>query len=120
MAIVTAQMTVSLDGFFSGLQHVDAGFHRVTRWVIDAFAWRERLGYEGGEHNTSSELITEAFEATGAYVMGGPLDHDAVALTPVRVVDLPDATHVRYTVEGPATLSLDDRSAGSTVRTNDR
>jgi dihydrofolate reductase len=217
MAIVTAQMSVSLDGFFSGPEHIDAGFHRVTRWVIDAFAWRDRQGYDGGEHNTNSELIAEVFEAAGAYVMGrrmfdygeepwgdtppfrapvfvvthrprarlsrdggtsftfvtdgvdsaiaqaraaaggknvaiagggdllrqvltaglldlhiapvllgdgmrlfGPLDHDAVALTPVRVVDAPDATHVRYTVDGAATLTLDDRGAGSTVGTNDR
>lgn len=219
MAIVTAQMSVSLDGYFSGPEHIDAGFHRVTRWVIDAFAWRERQGYEGGEHNTSSELITEAFKRAGAYVMGrrmfdygevpwgdsppfqapvfvvthrpraplarkggtsftfvtdgidsaisqaraaaggkdvaitgggdllrqvlragvldqldlhiapvllgdgmrlfGPLDRDALELTPVRVVDAPDATHVRYQVNGPATLVRDDRGAGSTVRTND-
>jgi dihydrofolate reductase len=70
MAMVTAQMSVSLDGFFSGPSDVDAGFHRVTRWVIDTIAWRERLGLEGGEHNANSELIAEVQEATGAYVMG--------------------------------------------------
>jgi dihydrofolate reductase len=216
MAVVTAQMSVSLDGYFSGPEHVDAGFHRVTRWAIDAFGWRERQGYEGGRHNISSELITKAFEATGAYVMGrrmfdygeepwgdtppfrapvfvvthrprprltreggtsftfvtegidsaiaqaraaaggknvaiagggdllhqaltaglieqldlhiapvllgdgmrlfGPLGHEALELTPVHVINAPDVTHVRYTVDGPAELTLDDRGAGTTDR----
>jgi hypothetical protein len=63
-------MSVSLDGFFSGPKDVDAGFHRVTRWVIDTVAWRERLGLEGGERNVNSELIAQVQAATGAYVMG--------------------------------------------------
>jgi dihydrofolate reductase len=80
MTKVTAQMSVSLDGYYAGPRHggdgnwIDsaeaAGFFRVTRWVIDAMAWRERLGFAGGEHDTDSEIIAEAFEAAGAYVMG--------------------------------------------------
>jgi dihydrofolate reductase len=70
MTLVTAQMSVSLDGFYSGPEHVDAGFHRVTRWVIDAYAWRQRQGFEGGEQSVDSDLIEEMFQATGAYVMG--------------------------------------------------
>jgi dihydrofolate reductase len=80
MTLVTAQMSVSLDGFYAGPQHTDmqtwlegpeaAGFFRVTRWAIDAEAWRQRLGFRGGEKNTNSEVITETFEAAGAYVMG--------------------------------------------------
>jgi dihydrofolate reductase len=212
MATVTAQMSVSLDGFFSGPSHVDAGFHRVTRWVIDTIAWRERLGLEGGENNANSQLIAEVQEATGAYVMGrrmfdiGELpwgdnppfhapvfvvthrprtilsrdggtsftfvtaglesaveqaraaangkdvaisgggnllrqvirgglldqlelhispvligdgmrlfdcaDHDAVELSPTRVVDTPEVTHIRYRVDGPSALVIDDRGRG--------
>jgi dihydrofolate reductase len=70
MALVTAQMSVSLDGFYSGPVDIDAGFHRVTRWVIDTLAWRERLGFEGGEHDASSAIVAETQQATGAYVMG--------------------------------------------------
>jgi dihydrofolate reductase len=209
MALVTAQMSVSLDGFFSGPEDIDAGFHRVTRWVIDTIAWRERLGLEGGEHNANSELISEVQEATGAYVMGrrmfdvgeapwgdnppfhapvfvvthraretlsreggttftfvtdgvdsgieqarasakgkdvaisgggnllrqviraGLLDQlelhispvligdgmrlfdavepDALELTPTRVIDTPEVTHIRYKVQGPSKLAIDDR-----------
>ncbi len=80
MTLVTTQMSVSLDGFYAGPEVVDpaewmtgpaaAGFFRVTRWVIDAMAWRERLGFAGGEKSTNSEIIEETFAAAGAYVMG--------------------------------------------------
>ena len=80
MTIVTAQMSVSADGYYAGPEHTDmqtwlegheaAGFFRVTRWVIDAEAWRERLGFAGGEQNTNSQIIAETFAAAGAYVMG--------------------------------------------------
>jgi dihydrofolate reductase len=80
MTIVTAQMSVSVDGFYAGPKHTDmqtwlagpeaAGFFRVTRWAIDAEAWRQRLGFKGGEHNTNSEIIGETFASAGAYVMG--------------------------------------------------
>jgi dihydrofolate reductase len=80
MTKVTAQMSVSLDGYYAGPRFTGdgnwmasgeaAGFFRVTRWVIDAQAWRERQGYEGGEQSTTSEIIEETFAAAGAYVMG--------------------------------------------------
>jgi dihydrofolate reductase len=77
---VTAQMSVSLDGYYAGPRHdrdghwmesaEAAGFFRITHWVIDAMAWRERLGFPGGEDDTNSRIVAEAFEAGGAYVMG--------------------------------------------------
>jgi dihydrofolate reductase len=80
MTKVTAQMSVSLDGYYAGPLHTGdgswmesaeaAGFFRVTRWVIDAMAWRERLGFAGGDRDTNSEIVAETFEAAGAYVMG--------------------------------------------------
>jgi dihydrofolate reductase len=82
MTLVTAQMSVSLDGFYAGPRHPDPdvqtwmdsaealGFFRITRWVIDALAWRERQGFQGGEGGTNSEIIAEHFESAGAYVMG--------------------------------------------------
>ena len=59
MTKVTAQMSVSLDGYYAGprssadphdmaawLESPEGpGFFRVTRWVIDAMGWRERQGY---------------------------------------------------------------------------
>ena len=80
MTLVTAQMSISVDGFYAGSRHADmrtwldsteaAGFFRVTRWAIDAEAWRERLGFDGGEHNLNSEVIAESYASAGAYVMG--------------------------------------------------
>ena len=80
MTLITAQMSVSLDGFYAGPRFngtenwMDspeaAAFFRVTRWVIDATAWRERLGFVGGEQSTNSEIVAETFASAGAYVMG--------------------------------------------------
>ena len=46
------------------------GFFRVTRWVTDAMAWRERQGFAGGERSVNSEIVEETFASAGAYVMG--------------------------------------------------
>jgi dihydrofolate reductase len=84
MTKVTAQMSVSLDGFYTGprdtarpddmrgwMRGPEApGFFRVTRWVVDAMAWRERQGFAGGEPSIDSAIIEETFAAAGAYVMG--------------------------------------------------
>lgn len=80
MTKVTAQMSVSLDGFYAGPRFTGTGnwmeseesygFFRVTRWVIDAMAWRERQGFAGGEGGTNSDIIAETFASAGAYVMG--------------------------------------------------
>ena len=80
MTLVTAQMSISLDGFYAGPRQDDeqdwvngteaAGFFRVTGWVLDAVAWRERLGFDGGERNVDSEIVEETFAAAGSYVMG--------------------------------------------------
>jgi dihydrofolate reductase len=230
MTKVTAQMSVSLDGYYAGprssadphdmtawLTGSEApGFFRVTRWVIDAMAWRERLGFAGGERSVNSQIVEETFAAAGAYVIGrrmfdggeipwgeeppfrapafvvthrdrkvlerqggtsftfvtdgieravelakdaaggkdvavagggtllrqvlaaGLLDqlelhiapvllgdgmrlfdaslgldtHEGIELTPVRVIETPEMTHIRYTVGGRAKLELDDRGSG--------
>ncbi|MEU4834882.1 dihydrofolate reductase family protein [Streptosporangium sp. NPDC023615] len=80
MTKVTAQMSISLDGHYAGPRHDGtgswlesaeaAGFYRITRWAVDAMAWRERQGFRGGEDDVDSDIIAESFEAAGAYVMG--------------------------------------------------
>jgi dihydrofolate reductase len=84
MTTVTAQMSASLDGFYTGPRDPQSpkdmsgwmrgpeapGFFRVTRWVVDAMAWRERQGIAGGEASINSEILEETFAAAGAYVMG--------------------------------------------------
>ncbi|MEU8023465.1 MULTISPECIES: dihydrofolate reductase family protein [Micromonospora] len=80
MTKVTAQLSVSLDGCYAGPRHTgdgdwmdsaeSAGFFRVTRWVTNAMAWRERQGFAGGEQDANSDIVAESFGAAGAYVMG--------------------------------------------------
>jgi dihydrofolate reductase len=84
MTKVTAQMSLSLDGYYAGPRSATdphdmaafmegtegPGFFRVTRWVIDAMGWRERQGFAGGERSVNSRIIEETFAAAGAYVMG--------------------------------------------------
>jgi dihydrofolate reductase len=80
MTKVTAQLSVSLDGFYAGPLHSGggswmesaeaAGFFRITRWATEAMAWRERQGFAGGADDTNSKIISESFAAAGAYVMG--------------------------------------------------
>jgi dihydrofolate reductase len=80
MTKVTAQMSVSLDGFYAGPRHDGDGdwlesaeaaaFYRITRWVISAMSWRQRQGFAGGEQSTDSDIVRESFESAGAYVMG--------------------------------------------------
>ena len=80
MALVTAHMSLSLDGFYAGPKHADtddwmespeaAAFFRITKWVVGAMAWRERHGYEGGERSTNSDILQDMFESAAACVMG--------------------------------------------------
>ena len=98
MTQVTAQMSMSLDGFYTGPRDVHdpadmsgwmrgpeaPGFFRVTRWVVDAMAWRERQGFAGGEPSIDSEIMEETFAAAGAYVMGRRMSTPARSTTPCR------------------------------------
>lgn len=38
--------------------------------MIDAVSWRERLGFDGGEQTTNSQIIAETYAGAGAYLMG--------------------------------------------------
>ncbi|MBE2315890.1 dihydrofolate reductase [Solirubrobacter sp. CPCC 204708] len=79
MSKVIAQLSISLDGFYAGPRDDEpnwfksteaAGFFRVTRWVTEAMAWRDRQHLAGGEQDVHSEIVAESFERPGAYVMG--------------------------------------------------
>ena len=37
---------------------------------------------------------------------------EGIELTPARVIETPEVTHIRYTVGGRAKLELDDRGSG--------
>jgi dihydrofolate reductase len=69
--LVTADMTMSLDGFTSGPEHLDDGFNRIMDWAHQAFAFRERYKLGGGEKNIDSEVIEGIIKSdAGAFIMG--------------------------------------------------
>ena len=72
---VTAQISVSLDGFVAGpnpsVEHpLGEGGERLHEWAVATESWRAQHGREGGERNASSELIDRVTSGVGAYVMG--------------------------------------------------
>ena len=75
MTRVRCDMSVSLDGYICGPKakeppYLDEGFFRVTSWLTDLAAWREREGMTGGVSNADDELVADMFRQAGAYVMG--------------------------------------------------
>jgi dihydrofolate reductase len=72
---ITSQISISLDGFAAGPnQSVDhplgEGGERLHEWALATAGWREQHGYEGGERNADSEVMDEAVQGVGAYIMG--------------------------------------------------
>lgn len=73
-------MSVSADGFYAGQKHTDmatwldgpeaAGFFRVTRWAIDAEAWRQRLGFKEASTTPTQRSSRKRSTRSAAYVMG--------------------------------------------------
>ncbi len=75
MPKVKCQISVSADGFVAGPNQSEEhglgeGGEALHEWVIKLAAWRESHGYEGGEVNASSQVMEEAFDGTGAVVVG--------------------------------------------------
>ena len=75
MGILTADISVSLDGFISGPNDrpgngLGDGGERLHEWGYGLKSWRERHGKEGGETGRDSEVLEEAFATTGAVVLG--------------------------------------------------
>jgi dihydrofolate reductase len=75
MSSVTAQISISLDGFAAGPgQSVEnplgEGGERLHEWVTATEAWRSQHGMEGGERNADSELAATLMTGIGAHIMG--------------------------------------------------
>lgn len=135
MTLVTAQMSVSLDGYYAGPRQGDAdtsdlqswlngpeaaGFFRVTRWAIDAEAWRQCLGFSGGEKRLLDELhIAPVILGDGMRLLDHQLELDTseeIELTPDRVTATDDVTHIRYRVRERRPVLPDDRGNDEQAR----
>jgi len=91
MTKVTAQMSVSLDGYYAGPRS-PAGPHDFSAFIAPVL-----LGDGMRLFDASLGLDTR----------------EGIELTPVRVIQTPAATHIRYTIGPRVKLELDDRGAGS-------
>ncbi|HEX8080798.1 MAG TPA: dihydrofolate reductase family protein [Jatrophihabitans sp.] len=75
MHSVTCQLSVSLDGFIAGPNQslenpLGEGGMRLHEWAFSNASWRAQHGLDGGERNADSEVIEEATQGVGAYLMG--------------------------------------------------
>jgi dihydrofolate reductase len=75
MATVTAEISVSLDGFIAGPDDsverpLGRGGERLHEWGYGLASWRERHGQNGGEAGIDSDVLEESLERTGAIVIG--------------------------------------------------
>jgi dihydrofolate reductase len=89
MGKLVCDITMSLDGFVAGPnatleEPLGKDGESLHEWVVGLATWRERHGLEGGEENVDGEVVEEAQQATGAFMMGrkmfsggaGPWEHD--------------------------------------------
>jgi dihydrofolate reductase len=75
MGQVIADITMTLDGFIAGPDDgvekpLGEGGERIHEWLYDTTSWRELHGQTGGEERVDGALVAEAFERSGAVVMG--------------------------------------------------
>jgi dihydrofolate reductase len=75
MGIVTAHMSMSLDGYVAGpnagaANPLGDGGVRIQQWMFDLASFREIQGLGGGQTNKDDEELRERFAPTGAVVMG--------------------------------------------------
>lgn len=75
MNTVRCQISISLDGYVAGPNQslenpLGEGGMRLHEWVVATRSWRAQHGLEGGEPGADSEVVDDAVEDIGAYVMG--------------------------------------------------
>jgi dihydrofolate reductase len=75
MSLVTAEISISLDGFVAGPnptleEPLGEGGERLHDWIVATQPWREAHGLSGGETGIDAELMAESIAKVGATVMG--------------------------------------------------
>ncbi len=75
MSKVTAEISMSLDGFVAGPNDsIDNGLgdggEKLHEWVVRLHSWRQAHGHEGGETGPDDDRFAASVKATGAIVMG--------------------------------------------------
>jgi dihydrofolate reductase len=75
MTKLTADITMSLDGFVAGPnpsleEPLGQGGMGLHEWAFRLKQWREAHGMEGGEDDVDGEIVDESLAAAGATIMG--------------------------------------------------
>jgi dihydrofolate reductase len=75
MTKLTADITMSLDGFVAGPNPsledpLGEGGEALHEWAFRLKQWREAHGMEGGEDDVDGEVVDESLAAAGAKIMG--------------------------------------------------
>ena len=75
MNTVRSHIAISLDGYVAGPNQsqdnpIGEGGMRLHDWIFKTDAWQTQHGGAGGEQNVDSDVVREASEGIGAYVMG--------------------------------------------------
>ena len=99
MGIVTAHMSMSLDGYVAGPNAgagnpLGDGGVLIQQWMFELASFREMQGLSGGQTNKDDEELRQRFAPTGAVVMGrrmfdegeGPWGYNPPFRMPVFVV----------------------------------
>lgn len=68
-------ITISLDGYAAGPDPsvedpLGRGGERMHEWALNAMAWRQTHGREGGEPGVDSDVIQATIDRSGAHIMG--------------------------------------------------
>ena len=75
MSRVTAEISISLDGFAAGPNQskdnpLGEGGERLHEWVLPTESWRRQHGKEGGEKGPDDDMAGKWGQGVGAYIMG--------------------------------------------------
>jgi len=75
MSQVTAEITISLDGFAAGPNQskdnpLGEGAERLHEWVFPTASWRGQHGIEGGETGPDDDAAAGFGRGVGAFIMG--------------------------------------------------
>jgi len=75
MGSITCHISISLDGFVAGPNQslenpIGEGGMRLHQWVFETASWREQHGESGGARTVDSEVLDDAVQNVGAYIMG--------------------------------------------------
>ena len=98
MTTVFADLTMTINGFIAGPDvspeaPLGVGGGKIHTWAHELEAWRERLGLKGGVTNPDADIMLGSGRRLSDWI-----DSNGPRFEPVRVVESPEVTHIRYRI----------------------